>query len=130
MSLASLPLALASPERPAVDPVVALAAEENRLLKLATTARTSAEKMLFALPNRVLGSRASEVDHPVPAIAEGFRRAHFYEDAAGELFDQIEETRATTIAGVIAQLEYTLPDSMVEIAIASLQDIRARGGVA
>jgi hypothetical protein len=93
------------------DPIIALIAEEDHYRTLGVAARERAE---YRLPSRLVDS------DPEVVATEG---------RAGILFEQIVATRATTIEGVAAKVEFLLidPEGFVESILADLRALAAGG---
>jgi hypothetical protein len=101
----------------ATDPTFALIAEETRLRNLGIDFRQRADMA----PHGVAAADAPRLS------AEAER----YEDAAGELYDRIATTPATTLAGILAKLEFAGKDAkLINSVIGDLLGLVAKGGEA
>ncbi len=113
------------------DPVLDLIAEEARLLAIGCDFRHRADVAWFALGDERLRFRGiAEEDRPDP-FGPLYAQAQEYEEAAGEVLDEIKRTAPTTIEGAIAQLALAgyETDELVQMALAGLRAI-AKGGAA
>lgn len=116
------------------DIILELVAEEARLSHLAVAPHSAADALYFALPKeerRRLGDM--EERRLAGRMGELYRQAEDLDDRAQELFDRVAATKATTIAGVIAQIELLIApilssEGYAEIVIAGLKDIAHRIG--
>lgn len=117
-------------ERAAADPVLALIAEEARWQELLTVARREADKAFFALPDKLrkqyCGDDEAKADL-APPCGPLWREVRKLQAVTDELFERVQNTRATTINGVIGQLEMLTLDTP-EVVIAGLLGIAAKGG--
>jgi hypothetical protein len=119
---------------PAIDPILALIAECNRLDKIGGDFRNRADEGWFAV-NKAKRRRyrgVDEADLPAP-FGPLYAEAKRYEAAESELFDRIVETKPVTLAGAIAQLSLMVEaetDPLMIMALAGLRDIAAKGGAA
>jgi hypothetical protein len=106
----------------AADPTFALIAEETRLRNLGSDFRARADIALYALDKaeQIRLRDVDEVDRPEP-LGRLYAEARRYEDAAGDVHNRIVATPATTIAGIIAKLEYDGDDS--ELAQSVIKDL-------
>jgi hypothetical protein len=124
------PAATGTGQAAGADPVLALIAEHRRWDSLVLAAYNKAETAFFSLPDEVqrpcFGPNEAKLDLPCGAL---YREVIRLEAILDELFDRISETRALTIEGVIAQLEFLEPD-VDDVVIAGLRDIAAEGGAA
>src|SRR5712671_2598198 len=80
----------------AADPTFALIMEETRLRNLGSDFR----------------ARADMAQHGVDAADQPrlYAEAERYEEAAGDFYDRIATTPATTVAGILAKLEFADDD--------------------
>jgi hypothetical protein len=101
----------------ATDPTFTLIAEEARLRNLGSDFRARADIALYALDKAEL----DQADWPEP-LSRLYAEAKRYEEAAGDIHDRIVATPATTIAGIVAKLEYDGDDS--ELAQSVIKDLR------
>jgi hypothetical protein len=117
----------------ATDPIFALIAEETRLRNLGVDFRRRADMGWFAI-DKAERTRLSDVDEPDRPEPCGrlYAEARRYEDAAGDIYDRIAATRAKTLAGIVAKLEYAgnSESQLINSAIKDLQKLAAKGGEA
>lgn len=106
------------------DPAIALIAEEDRWRTLAVAARDKADGAWHALSDHHDINREDD-ERTRPLYVEAER----LESIAGALFRQIVETRATTIEGVAAKVEFLFadPEPYIESVLADLRALAAGG---
>jgi hypothetical protein len=109
----------------ATDPTFALIGEENRLRNLGSDFRARADMAWYALSKEEQAQHRAgphnDPDGPEPC-GRLYEEARRYEEAAGDIHDRIVATPATTIAGIVAKLEYDGDDS--ELAQSVIKDLQ------
>jgi hypothetical protein len=104
------------------DPILAMIAEADRLAQLTIPREERADKLWFAL---IRGEEAVAGDGNT-ALAL-YREVEALRAQQAECVDRIECTKATTLAGVIAQLQFLLfasyEEEHVDIIVAGLRDL-------
>ena len=102
----------------ATDPTFALIAEETRLRNLGCDFRARADMAKLGV---------NSVDDSPRLYAEAER----YESAADDFYARIVATPATTVAGILAKLEFADDDpNLVNSVIGDLRRLTAKGGEA
>jgi hypothetical protein len=114
-ALAASPDAMRAYDGAITDPIIPLIGEEERWRLLAIPARAAAESFLFALPKAEWPEEFD--DHPIMA------EALLVEQRADEVYNSIIATPASTLAGILAKLEWGEGDA--EITAAAIADLRA-----
>jgi hypothetical protein len=100
----------------ATDPIFVLIAEETRLRNLGIDFRNRADVAQYGV---------NSVDDRPRLYAEAER----YESAAADFYDRIVTTPATTVAGILAKLEFADDDPrLVNSVIGDLLRLTAKGG--
>jgi hypothetical protein len=101
------------------DPILAMIAEADRLAQLTIPLEERADKLWFAL---IRGEEAVAGDGNT-ALAL-YREVEALRAQQAECVDRIECTKATTLAGVMAQLQFLLFDCEYrDIIVAGLRDL-------
>jgi hypothetical protein len=106
------------------DPILAMIAEQARIWSVVMPLREAAEKAIINEGRRWF--EAEEAGDPL------FDEVHRLENESGELADQLREAVPTTIAGVVALLEWN--ECMVEPevrdnVVVGLREIARRAGL-
>jgi len=113
-ALVANPIAVSACDGAIADPIIPLIAEEERWRLLAVAARATAESFLFALPKDEWPEEFD--DHPSMAEALSL------ETCADEVYSRILETPASTLAGILAKLEWGEGDT--DLTVAAIADLR------
>lgn len=111
--------------RSPADPILAMIAEAKRLSQLASPIRQRADLLWFAL------LRGDEViDGDGNTALALYREADAREAQEIEWWERVETTKATTLGGAIAQLQFLFFacgfDEEVDIIVAGLREIEQR----
>jgi hypothetical protein len=91
----------------AADPILAMLTERKRLCDLAAETLIAAEKIELALSEKIRSGMSVPFDHlaPFSGCEALFREADALYRRADALDEQICRTRATSVAGILGQLE-------------------------
>ena len=96
------------------DPILELIAEEARFQALADPLTEEADRILFTIPEEL---RNDEAAREAAGCAELDRQAKVFEVEAEEVFNKIAATRASSFAGLAAEIQLLLGAETVHLPI-------------